>query len=151
MIACLAYVVVSQLIDSPAAVRLLNSIIITTSGACVVLYAPLAWRALTSLRPTNAQYMGLGLELASLGSLGQRVTSLMVRDFDLRAFTDNVIIPLSLFIILVSRLFQIIAIYADDDGLPRRKWLDLVAIVASGVLLALLVTAVQMALTWLNY
>lgn len=149
--ACLAYVTLTAMIDDPISIRLLNSSIISTSAACVVLYAPLAWQALIRRRPTNAQLMGLGLELASLGSMLQRIPSVMVRDFGLLWVSDNVIIPGGLFIILLSRIFQVLAIGATDDGIDRNKWATISIALGGGIGLALAVTAVQMALTWLNY
>lgn len=144
IIACSAYVVISSVIDNPISVRLLNSTIISTSFVCVVLYAKLAWQAVSRRRPTNADLMGLGLFLASLGSMLQRIPSMMVRDFGLAWISDNVIIPGGLFIILLSRIFQVLAIGATDNGVERHKWETITIALGGGFTLALLVTVTQL-------
>ena len=147
IIACAVFILVSVTIGSPVSIRLLNSVIISGSGACCVLFAPLAWRGLTRLRPSPNEVMGLGLELASLGSLLTRMSSMMVRDFGIHDFIENGLVPISLFIILTSRLFQIMAVYSTNDGLPRRRWINIALILGCGVVLALVITALSFAIS----
>lgn len=149
LIASCLYVALSVLVDDPISIRLLNSMIVTMSLACMWLYAPLAWEALSRRRPSNAAIMGLGLFIASLGSCLQRAASMMVRDFGLLWITDNLIIPVGLFFILVSRVFQVLAIGNMETGDARNKWGTIWVATLGGVSLAILVTISQYAVRYL--
>lgn len=140
VVACAAFVVVMSVSESELAIRMGNYMSLSLSIACLVRYRFEAWRALTRFRPTGINVLGLGIFLNWISSQLRAMSSTLLRDFDIWWLNDTILVPLLLFVVLLSGIFHFAGPKIENGRLPKQSFAQLALIFLFGIIPALLIT-----------
>jgi len=139
------FLAIAWFTDAPPLIALLNSVDIALSVAVCIAFLPSVLEAVFSDEPADkAVFLTLGVFCGWEGNSLRSAWSMAWRALgEPRWFADTDVTSYILFVVGCGAFYHLISPGALDQGIPRRRWLNIGAWVGAGVFLALILAYLE--------